>query len=143
MESRSRWKPSIRSLECLGSTRFGIPCRVRQQSRGDRFSSSGKRRKNFRVGKSISPVVLGQYLFVYKDNLDAVSHYQLVQRDRNRACFMVVPAPGWNPQHREQLERDLNELLGSEMEVTIETVSEIPHESSGKRPIIKVHQLAT
>ena len=94
-------------------------------------------------GKSISPVVLGQYLFVYKDNLDAVSHYQLVQRDRNRACFMVVPAPGWNRQRHEQLEADLNELLGSEMEVTIEKVSEIPHESSGKRPIIKVNQLAT
>ena len=94
-------------------------------------------------GKSISPVVLGQYLFVYKDNLDAVSHYQLVQQDRNRACFMVVPAPGWNRQRHEQLERDLNELLGSEMEVTIEKVSEIPHESSGKRPIIKVNQPAT
>ena len=94
-------------------------------------------------GKSISPVVLGQYLFVYKDNLDAVSHYQLVQRDRKRACFVVVPAPGWNRQRREQLQRDLNELLGSEMEVTIEMVSEIPHESSGKRPIIKVDPLTT
>ena len=56
---------------------------------------------------------------------------------------MVVPAPGWNQQRREQLERDLNELLGSEMEVTIETVSEIPHERSGKRPIIKVNQLTS
>ena len=91
-------------------------------------------------GRLISPVVLGQYLFVHKDNLDAVSHYQLVQQDRRRACLKVVPSPGWNRQRREQLERDLSELLGSEMEVTIETVSEIPHERSGKRPIIKVNQ---
>ena len=34
----------------------------------------------------------------------------------------------------------LNELLGSEMEVTIEPVSAIPHESSGKRPILKVNR---
>ena len=94
-------------------------------------------------GKLISPVVLGQYLFVCKDNLDAVSHYQLVQQDRKRACFMVVPAPGWNQQRREQLERDLTELFQGEMEVAIEMVSEIPHESSGKRPIIKVNQLTT
>ena len=94
-------------------------------------------------GRLISPVVLGQYLFVHKDNLDAVSHYQLVQQDRRRACLKVVTAPGWNRQRREQLERDLSELLGSEMEVTIETVSEIPHERSGKRPIIKVNQLTS
>ena len=91
-------------------------------------------------GRLISPVVLGQYLFVHKDNLDAVSHYQLVQQDRRRACLKVVPSPGWNRQRREQLERDLSELLGSEIEVTIETVSEIPHQRSGKRPIIKVNQ---
>ena len=91
-------------------------------------------------GKLISPTVLGQYLFVCQDNLDAVSHYQLVQQDRRRACLKVVTAPGWNRQRREQLERDLSELLGSKMEVTIETVSEIPHESSGKRPIIKVNR---
>ncbi len=94
-------------------------------------------------GKLISPVILGQYLFVHKDNLDAVSHYQLVRQDRTRACFTVVPAPGWSRQRREQLQRDLNELLGSEMDVTIETVSEIPREPSGKRPIIKVNQLTT
>jgi len=89
-------------------------------------------------GAEISPTVLGHFLFVYNDHLDAVRHYQLVQESPDRVRFLVVPGPGWDEDRRGRLQADLNVLLGNEMEVEIQTVSEIPAEKSGKRPIIKL-----
>ncbi|MGH9906094.1 MAG: phenylacetate--CoA ligase family protein, partial [Pyrinomonadaceae bacterium] len=91
------------------------------------------------AGNMISPVVLGHYLFVYHDHLDVVRHYQLVQESRNRATLLVVPDKGWNDQRRERLQSDLARLLGDEMEVDVQTVPEIPTETTGKRPIIKIN----
>lgn len=90
-------------------------------------------------GKEISPVVLGHYLFVYHDHLDVVRHYQLVQESSNRATLLVVPDKDWDEQHRSRIRSDLSRLVGGEMDITVETVSEIPKEKSGKRPIIKLN----
>jgi phenylacetate-CoA ligase len=89
-------------------------------------------------GKEISPVVLGHYLFVYNRHLAVVRHYQLVQECSNRATLLVVPDKGWDDQNRERIRADLARLLGGEMEINVETVTEIPKENSGKRPIIKL-----
>ena len=89
-------------------------------------------------GAEIGPTVLGHFLFVYHDHVDAVRHYQLVQESEDRIRFLVVPGPGWNEDRRRRLQSDLTSLLGNEMELEIETVSEIPAEKSGKRPIIKL-----
>lgn len=88
-------------------------------------------------GKEISPAILGHFLFVYHDHLDSVRHYQLVQEAPNRAVLFVVPGVGWDEQRRARLRSDLASLIGNDMEVEVETVSEIPIEKSGKRPIIK------
>lgn len=87
-------------------------------------------------GDEISPAILGHFLFVYHDHLEAVRHYQLVQETANRVNLLVVPGPGWDEARRERLRSDLKHLLG-EMEVEVHTVSDIPPEKSGKRPIIK------
>jgi hypothetical protein len=89
-------------------------------------------------GKVISPVVLGHYLFVYHDHLESVRHYQLVHESRNRASLLVVPAVGWSEITRERLREDLAQLVGDDMQVSVETVPEIRPEASGKRPIIKI-----
>jgi phenylacetate-CoA ligase len=89
-------------------------------------------------GREISPVVLGHYLFVYNQHLEAVRHYQLVQESACEARLLVVPAQGWSEQGRERLQTDMARLLGDEMKVTVEAVTQIPPEKSGKRPIIKL-----
>jgi phenylacetate-CoA ligase len=89
-------------------------------------------------GKEIGPTVLGHYLFVYRDHLDAVSQYQLVQESEREARLLVTPAQGWNERRRGLLQTDLARLLGDEMKVTVEAVAQIPPEKSGKRPTIKV-----
>lgn len=53
-------------------------------------------------------------------------------------CLLVVPGAGFDEYRRECLQDDLARLLGDGMTVVVETVSEIPLEKSGKRPIIKL-----
>lgn len=88
-------------------------------------------------GKHISPVVLGHFLFVYNDHLEAVKHYQLIQEGPNHARLLVVPSSLWDESRREKIRNDLSRLLGDELIVTVDSVNEIPLEKSGKRPIIK------
>jgi hypothetical protein len=88
-------------------------------------------------GKVVSPVVLGQYLFVTHDHTPAVRQYQLIQEAPERVRLLVVPAPEFDEGRRVRLRRDLESLLGEEVAVTVETVSAIPCERSGKRPVIK------
>lgn len=88
-------------------------------------------------GKQISPVVLGHFLFVYKNHLESVKHYQLIQETANQARLLVVPSSVWDEGRREKIRSDLSCLLGDDMMVSVESVNEIPPEKSGKRPIIK------
>ena len=89
-------------------------------------------------GKLISPAVLGHRLFVYSNNLEAICRYQLVWETADFARLLIVPTANWNPERRRLLEDDLSDLLHYEMRVSVEAVSEIRPEKSGKRPIIKV-----
>lgn len=88
-------------------------------------------------GDEISPAILGHFLFVYHDHLEAVRHYQLIQESANRVKLLIVTGDAWSEERRELIRSDLKHLLGDEMEVEVQTVSEIPPEKSGKRPIIK------
>ncbi len=88
-------------------------------------------------GHSISPVALGQYLFVSRDYLSSVRHYQMIVEGLQNVRLLVVPAENFDQTTRERLRGDLFQFLGGEMPVTVETVEEIKCEPSGKRPIIK------
>jgi hypothetical protein len=85
----------------------------------------------------ISPAVLGHYLFVYNPNLERVRHYQLVQDSDDSVRLLVVPSGHWTDATAAVLAEAIDKLLGGEMQVSVETVTEIPAEPSGKRPIIK------
>jgi phenylacetate-CoA ligase len=95
-------------------------------------------------GSLLSAVVLGAYLkiggpqFRYRDHLEAIRHYQLVQEGPERFRLRVVPEPGFDFQRQQRLQEDLTRLLGATVNVLIEIVEEIPPEKSGKRPVIKV-----
>lgn len=88
-------------------------------------------------GRYVDPTSLGHHLFVVHDHVDAVRAYQLVLEAGDLATLRVVPAipPGaWI----ERLHDDLQELLGPRMHCRVQPVAEIPLESSGKRPIIRL-----
>jgi phenylacetate-CoA ligase len=91
-------------------------------------------------GKTISPVVLGHYLCVYHDHHEAIREYQLVQDARDKVHLKVVPSSAWGNGVGEMIRREMENLLGKDMDVRIEKVAQIPPEPSGKRPIIKVLQ---
>ncbi len=94
-------------------------------------------------GRTVSSIILGRYLrdggplFKHIDHTDHIRHYQAIQEGDSRVRFMVVPGPGFDERRSALLREDLARLLGSEMEVVIETVDRIPLEKSGKRPLIK------
>lgn len=89
-------------------------------------------------GRMVSPVSLGQYLFVTLDYVDQIRHFQLVQPEPNRVELRVVPYSGLGEERRVELRRDMGELLGADMQVEVIEVKEIPLERSGKRLTIKV-----
>jgi phenylacetate-CoA ligase len=94
-------------------------------------------------GKVISSLLLGDYLWVggpsfkYNNHLEAVRQYQLVQERPNLARLLIIPADGFNESRRERLREDLARLLGPDMTLVVEMVTEISSEKSGKRSIIK------
>ena len=88
-------------------------------------------------GRMINPTSLGHYLFVIHDYVETLKHFQLVQLDQRRVRLLVVPHEPLGDGEKGRLSADLASLLGGEMEVAIESVSEIPLERSGKRPVIK------
>ena len=88
-------------------------------------------------GGELGPTVLGHFLFVYHDHLEAVRQYQLVQETANRVNLLIVPGEGWDEERRARIRSDLMHLIGGGIEVAVNTVKEIPLEKSGKRPIIK------
>lgn len=88
-------------------------------------------------GRSIDATTLGHHLFVLGEHTDAVRAYQLEQTAAAAVALRVVPAAGRTPDTA-RLAADLRELLGDEVRVDVQVVGDIPLESSGKRPIIKI-----
>jgi hypothetical protein len=72
-----------------------------------------------------------------------VRHYQLIQESKDRVRLLVVPASGWNEDCHQHLHSTLASLLGGEFTTSVEAVSEIPLENSGKRSIIRVNAQAS
>ena len=90
------------------------------------------------AGRELNPVTLGHFLFVYHRHEGAVRQYQLVQEAPDCVRLLVVPDAGWDEARCAQVQTQLAELLGAEMQVSVEAVTQIAPEPSGKRPIIKL-----
>jgi phenylacetate-CoA ligase len=94
-------------------------------------------------GRTVSAIVLGRYfrdggpMFERKDHIRFMRHYQVIQEGLNEVRLLVVPENGFDETRARLLIRDVERLLGGEMRVAVDTVTEIPLEKSGKRPLIK------
>ena len=91
-------------------------------------------------GRMVNPTSLGHFLFVIKDYVESVKHFQLAQDSERRVTLRIVPCQPAGPELTGRLAADLSGLLGGEMQVDVEIVLEIPLERSGKRPVIKALQ---
>jgi phenylacetate-CoA ligase len=91
-----------------------------------------------RDGRKISYLYLQRVVFhkILKENIFAISQYQLIQDRVDRLILKVVKGKEFNPEILEQIKRSLeNELyeLGENFEVLTEIVDEIPMGRTGKR----------
>lgn len=90
-------------------------------------------------GQVVTPSRWSHFLFVHKtEYVAAVSHYQLEWHPPDRARLLIVPTDSFDEGTRERLRNDVAWLLGPNVAVSVETVTEIPPERSGKRPLVKV-----
>jgi phenylacetate-coenzyme A ligase PaaK-like adenylate-forming protein len=89
------------------------------------------------TGREISGVVLGQFLAFVAGIIPYVWEYQALQTDPATVSLQVVPTSRFDETFRASLEGALREFLGPGMTATIDPVSAIPLEPSGKRLIIK------
>ena len=90
-------------------------------------------------GKIVTPSRWSHFLFVHKtDYFDSVRQYQLEWSPPDRVRLLIVPAETFNDDTRKRLRDDAAWILGDDVAVSVETVTAILPEKSGKRPIIKV-----
>jgi phenylacetate-CoA ligase len=93
-------------------------------------------------GREVSSGPLGQLLTFVIGIIPYVWEYQAVQTAPDAVLLRVVPTPRFTAEFGERLRRTVEEFLGGEMTVTVEPVSAIAAEPSGKRAIIKSHLAA-
>ena len=85
----------------------------------------------------LSSLTLGPLLFDVAQAFPYVWEYQAVQLAPDRVLLRVVPTTSFTVEVGEKLKKDLEEVLGPGMTVTVEAVERIELERSGKRLIIK------
>jgi phenylacetate-CoA ligase len=90
-------------------------------------------------GKIVTPARWSHFLFVHKtEYAEAVRQYQLLWQPPDRARLTIVPSERFDDEVQKRLRDDLAWLLGDDVLVSVEKVTAIPPEKSGKRPIVKI-----
>ncbi len=85
----------------------------------------------------VSSTTLGALLTDVSQALPYVWEYQAAQVAPDKVLLRIVPTKRFTEEFGKKLKKDLEEVLGSGMTVTVKTVDRIEAEPSGKRLIIK------
>jgi phenylacetate-CoA ligase len=64
--------------------------------------------------------------------LPGIRAFKIVQEDKLRTRVLVIRAPGFDERVRQKIAQGLHARLGTEVEIAIEEVAELPAERSGK-----------
>jgi phenylacetate-CoA ligase len=88
-------------------------------------------------GRVIGPSALCNWLTGRFPVHGKVAEFQAVQPALDRIVLRVVTTPDFSAEFAAELRRQFGELVGSSVRSELETVSEIEHEASGKRLLIK------
>jgi len=90
-----------------------------------------------RSGRVIFSSMIDHFLQIQNDYTPYLVEYQTIQRNGSKLQFLCVPTSQWTPQIKASLGHDLQTFFGIDFTVSVEAVSEIPREASGKRPLMK------
>jgi phenylacetate-CoA ligase len=93
-------------------------------------------------GAIITSAILGELVFKRQNFLAHVAEYQAVHTTPDTVVLKIVPMDGFTHDTEAALHTAVKRLLGREMQVALDLVSQIPREANGKRLIIK-SQIAT
>jgi len=89
------------------------------------------------TGKTVSGVALSGHLCRHGRFADVIRQFQLIQESSHRACLLVVPSPDASEERLVRLKEHVEALLTG-MDVTVESVSQVIGDRSGKTPLVKV-----
>jgi len=92
-------------------------------------------------GRKISYLYLQRIIFhkIFRENVFAISQYQIIQEQKDRVILKLVKGREFNPEMLEQIRKSLEkefDKLGEKLEVDTQVVDEIPMERTGKRRIL-------
>lgn len=87
--------------------------------------------------------VSGISLALLAGNMTEIRQLQFIQHDAQKITLRVVPGPGYGPEIDKELHKRLYPYLRGLSEVSIEIVSSIPAEPSGKFRYVKAAPLRT
>jgi phenylacetate-CoA ligase len=93
-------------------------------------------------GKIITAGILGAVVFRQQGFLSYIAEYQAVQTTSDTVVLKLIPMGHFTQDTEAALHAAVQKLLGPEMHVALDFVSQIPREANGKRLIIK-SQIAT
>ena len=88
-------------------------------------------------GKNLSSTELGHFLFRLKGYMNYIREYQVIQNKTDSIQLCIVPENSYNISIEKRLIDDLEDFIGKDVRISINTVPEIELEPSGKRLIIK------
>jgi phenylacetate-CoA ligase len=88
-------------------------------------------------GRAMASGILSHVLVSGSGVIPYVWEYQAVQESLSEVLLRIVPTPRFTPAFAQQVQTDLQRLLGPSIRVRVETVDQIPWEPNGKRLIIK------
>ena len=91
--------------------------------------------------RKISYLYLQRVIFhkIFRENIFAISQYQILQDRKDRIILKIVKGREFNPEILERTRKSLEsefDKLGENLEVLTEIVHEIPMERTGKRRIL-------
>ena len=80
--------------------------------------------------------LVGRMDHVFKGRYD-IAEAQILQDDVTTLHVLVVPGVDWNEEGRKRLHRELEQRLGTDMQIRIDLTDQIPREPNGKLRAVK------
>ena len=83
----------------------------------------------------------GKYLIVhyftgYFEWVDSVKQFQVIQNATDKITLKLIPNDKFDDEAKSKIEKDINEYIGSDIELEVQIVADIPLTRSGKRRFV-------